>query len=227
MKIENQAVLFALLSKYAMLQCGDEGKEVIQEGMIKYSEERGRRMAANAAAHGDPITMWTNQTYSEWKPDYDGQMEFGYLEKEPALKSYISKCAWCDAWKKYNLLEYGKYYCVNVDKAVFRGFCKDFECIPKEPRMSFGGERCEFNWGLPLTPEDEKKMTARKIEIGSKYMKDFNFHTAHLYFTITSVIKRKLPDDADEIISKATEDYINIFGDKDYDALFNFSKNDF
>lgn len=57
----------------------------------------------------------TNQAYGEWKPDYAGQMDFETLRTEPTLQTYIAKCAWCEAWKKHNITEYGKYYCVNVD----------------------------------------------------------------------------------------------------------------
>ena len=146
LRIENQAIVFALLCKYTVETEGEKGRDVIQKGMIRYGRERGARMAARAKANGDPIALWTNQAYGEWKPDYEGQMEFGYDETEPTLKSYISKCAWCDAWNKYGLLEYGREYCVNVDKAVYEGFCEDFVCTPNVPTMSWGGKRCEFDW---------------------------------------------------------------------------------
>ena len=74
----------------------------------------------NALAHGDELNTMTNQAYGEWKPDYDGQMEFGQLRTEPSLQTYISKCAWCEAWQKHHITEYGKYYCVNVDNAVYQ-----------------------------------------------------------------------------------------------------------
>ena len=84
-KIEHHAILFALLAKEAILECGDAGKEAILEGMTTYGNERGARMAANALAHGDELNTMTNQAYGEWKPDYDGQMEFGQLRTQPIL----------------------------------------------------------------------------------------------------------------------------------------------
>jgi hypothetical protein len=227
MKIENQAVMFALLCKYTVLAHGDKGIEYIQEGMIRYGRERGERMAANARAHGDPIELWTNQAYGEWQPDFDGQMEFGYLRTEPTLRTYVSKCAWCEAWKKYGLLGYGREYCVNVDKAVYEGFCRDFECTPNYPTMSWGGPRCEFDWGRPLSEEDLEKMKERKAEIGTSCMKDFDYHTAHIYYSLTAVIEKRCPKDAEEIIEKASEEYISIFGQADYDRIFDFSPADF
>ena len=35
-KIEHHAVLFALLAKYAIQECGDEGREAILAGMTAY-----------------------------------------------------------------------------------------------------------------------------------------------------------------------------------------------
>ena len=58
-KIEHHAILFALLAKEAILECGDVGKKAILEGMTTYGNERGARMAANALAHGDELNTMT------------------------------------------------------------------------------------------------------------------------------------------------------------------------
>ena len=228
MKIENQAVLFALLCKHTVEAHGEEGREVIQEGMIRYGRERGARMAARAEANGDPKELWVEQAYGEWKPDYDGQMVFGYEQNEPKLISYISKCAWCEAWKKYDLLEYGREYCVNVDNAVFEGFCSDWHCESVGSPMSWGGERCVFDWGLPVSREDVAKMQAKKAELGTSAMEDFDFHTAHIYYTITNTIKEHYAgEDADEIIAKAMADFTALFGEDAEKRIYDFSETGF
>ena len=162
-KIEHHAMMFAFLAKHAIELCGDAGKEAILAGMTTYGNERGARMAANALAHGDELTTMTNQAYGEWKPDYAGQMDFGTLRTEPTLQTYIAKCAWCEAWKKHNITEYGKYYCVNVDNAVYQGFRSDFVCTPTATSMSWGGDRCEFDWGHPLSQEEVKELAEKKF----------------------------------------------------------------
>ena len=85
--IENHAMMFAFLSRAAIEAAGEKGREAIQTGMVRYGRERGARMAARARANGDPVELWTNQAYGEWKPDYEGQMEFGTLRTEPTFQT--------------------------------------------------------------------------------------------------------------------------------------------
>lgn len=217
--IEHHATLFALLAKHAITLCSDDGKAAVLKGMTMYGNERGARMAANALAHGDVLTTMTNQAYGEWRPDYDGQMEFGILRTEPSLQTYISRCAWCDAWKKHDLLEYGKYYCVNVDNAVYQGFRPDFKCTPTTDALSWGGTQCQFDWGNPLTPEEVAALGEKKKELGTSCMKDFTFHTAHLLYTVGNAIK-ELPDaKGQEAYAAALTDYVTIFGQDYLDIL--------
>lgn len=218
-KIEHHAVLFALLAKHAIQQCGDDGREAILAGMTAYGNERGMRMAQNALAHGDPLTTMTNQAYGEWKPDYEGQMEFGQIQTEPTLQTYIAKCAWCDAWKKHGLLEYGKLYCVNVDNAVYQGFRSDFVCTHLSKAMSWGGEQCKFNWGHPISPQEAEELIKKKQELGTSCMKDFNFHTAHLKYTISRFLINYLGEDGQRAVSMALEDYVDTFGKEYLDVL--------
>jgi hypothetical protein len=231
LKIENQAMMFAFLSRAAIEAKGEEGRDAIQAGMIRYGKERGARMAARARANGDPVDLWTNQAYGEWKPDYAGQMDFGTLRTEPTYQTYIAKCAWCEAWKKYGILEYGREYCVNVDAAVYEGFGHGFGCdavcTPLGKPMSWGGDICRFDWGLPLSEEDQAKIASKKTELGTSAMKDFAFHTAHIYCAIADTICKAFPDESHDIIEHAIKDYIDLFGQDDYDALLEFSPEDF
>ena len=217
--IEHHAVLFALLAKRAVELCGEDGKKAILHGMILYGKERGRRMALNALARGEQLNTLTNQAYGEWKPDYDGQMEFGQICTEPSLRTYIARCAWCDAWKKHGLTEYGKLYCVHVDDAVYQGYQDAYVCTQITEPMSWGGKRCEFDWGCPLTPEENEALAAKKKELGTSCMKDFNFHTAHLKSTISRVLAEDLGKDGEKAAALALEDFAETFGRAYLDVL--------
>ncbi len=226
-KIEHHAMLFAFLAKHAIELCGERGKEAILSGMTAYGRERGARMAANALARGDELTTMTNQAYGEWKPDYDGQMDFGQLRTEPTLRTYISKCAWCDAWKKHNITEYGKYYCVNIDNAVYQGFRPDFVCTPISTSLSWGGERCEFDWGHPLSPNDAADLEKKKKELGASCMKDFNFHTAHLKHTLCKTLTDTLGENGKKAVTEALKEYADTFGREYLEVLDTVDSSEF
>ncbi len=217
--IEHHAVLFALMAKHGVELCGERGRESILKGMTIYGKERGRRMAWNARQRGDEINTLTNQAYGEWKPDYDGQMEFGQIGIQPALRTYISKCAWCDAWKKHGLTEYGKRYCVNVDNAVYQGYQDTYVCTQMTEPMSWGGQRCEFDWGCALTPVENEALAAKKRELGTSCMKDFTFHTAHIKAAISRTLIQDLGEDGQKAVDMALAEFAGMFGRKYLDVL--------
>lgn len=211
-RIEHQAVMFALLAKHAVLLRGQEGKDSILRGMTIYGKERGSRMAGHARRRGDEINIMTNQAYGEWKPDFPGQMEFGQIRIQPTLQTYISRCAWCDAWKKHGLTEYGKLYCVNVDNAVYQGYQDQYVCTQITEPMSWGGTRCEFDWGCPLTPEENEALAAKKQELGSSCMEDMTFHTAHILSAISRILLEDLGEDGRTAVDRALADFTDLFG---------------
>ena len=227
LKIENQAMMFAFLSRAAIEAKGEEGRAAIQDGMIRYGRERGARMAERARKAGDPVDLWTNQAYGEWKPDYAGQMEFGMLRSEPTYQTYIAKCAWCEAWKKNDILEFGREYCVNVDAAVYEGFGCGAVCTPISTSMSWGGDRCDFDWGKPLSTEAVKMVSDKKAELGTSAMRDFNFHTAHIYFSVADELRKHFPEDSEAMIDRAVADYIGLFGQEAYYCLLEFPPDEF
>jgi hypothetical protein len=227
LKIENHAVMFALLCKSTILSRGERGRETIQKAVLRYGNERGKRMADRARANGDPIALWTDRAYREWLPDYEGQMEFGYTETEPTLISYISKCAWCDAWEEHDLLEYGKEYCEHINSAVYEGFCPWFKCFAFEPSLVQGGDKCEFNWTQPLYREDIRRIKEKKEALGNSAIKDFTYHTAHLYYTLSDEIRKAFPYGADGIIETAEREYVSIFGQEQLDVIRDYSETDF
>ena len=184
-------------------------------------------MAERARKAGDPVDLWTNQAYGEWKPDYAGQMEFGMLRSEPTYQTYIAKCAWCEAWKKNDILEYGREYCVHVDAAVYDGFGCGAVCTPLSTSMSWGGERCDFDWGKPLSEEEVKMVAGKKAELGTSAMRDFNFHTAHIYCSVADELCKHFPEDSKAMIDRAVADYIALFGQEAYDCLLEFSPDEF
>ncbi|AKL95950.1 L-2-amino-thiazoline-4-carboxylic acid hydrolase [Clostridium aceticum] len=217
--IEHHATLFALLAKYAILSAGEEGEKVMVDAITQYGRERGQRMAKNALANGDELNLVNSQAYGEWRPK-EGEMENSILRSEDSLVTLATKCAWKDAWEKHNLLEYGKYYCVTIDEAVFNGFRDDFH-VDVIKNISWGADCCEFDWKIPMTQEEIKQVQEKKAQLGNSCVKDFNFHTAHLLHTVGNTMKARLGQEGVKAIEAAIEDYVKLFGKEYLDAIQN------
>ena len=58
-------------------------------------------------------------------------------------------------------------------------------------------------------------------------MKDFTYHTAHIYSTVSNVIREELPDLAESIIAAAENEYIDLFGKEEFAPLLKYTPADF
>ena len=215
--IKHHAILFALFAKYTIEGFGEKGKNIIYAGIENYGHERGKRMADRAIANGDDLDFISSKAYGEWVPE-KGEMQFGIVKTQPELVSNVTKCEWCASWKKYNLLEYGKYYCINIDAAVFNGFNEKFH-MEATSNLSFGDDHCEFHWKNPMNEEDMIKLTQKKAQLGTSCIQDFNFHVAHLLYSMSETLKSKLGEDTKLIINSVLKDYVSLFGEEYLEVL--------
>ena len=72
-----------------------------------------------------------------------------------------------------------------------------------------------------MSDEDIKKVQEKKLELGNKYVKDFNFHTAHLLHTVGNTLKEQLGEEGEKAVDTAVEEYVKIFGKEYLDAIRN------
>ena len=63
--------------------------------------------------------------------------------KRPHARLHAFKCPWYGIWKEKGLLDYGKYFCKEIDSALVRGFNPDLELEVKSTRTT-GGQYCDF-----------------------------------------------------------------------------------
>ena len=115
----------------------------------------------------------------------------------------------------------------DVDAAVYEGFGCGAVCTPISTSMSWGGDRCDFDWGKPLSTEEVKMVSDKKAELGTSAMRDFNFHTAHIYFSVADELRKHFPEDSEAMIDRAVADYIGLFGQEAYDCLLEFPPDEF
>ncbi len=226
--IPHHANLFALVYKSAVELRGEDGAKAADEGTKHYGQQRGARMAYRAKKDGQPLTMENYLVYGEWT-DKNGRSK-GYVSaKSPVYCLDNTMCGWCEAWKEAGLLEYGKHYCSYVDHNLVKGFNPELKLDILQV-LSQGGETCAFRWnGFSLPDEEaEKAYTEKKAALGTKALKDFLYHTAHLYSRMKETFAGVFGDEtAEKIMAKAINDYSAMYGKKMAYAVLEEAKQDF
>jgi hypothetical protein len=85
-------------------------------------------------------------------------------------------------------MEYGRYYCQEIDSALVRGFSPDLIIDVHGTRMN-GGRTCRFTYhdaftGTLVHENSQRPETARRLP--------WSYHTAHLYAAMRSVLEEQL-----------------------------------
>lgn len=211
--IDHHATMYALLSKDIQQICPQEGLRVMGEATTRYAKERGARMAENAKANGDPLTLESYFAYVEWT-DEDNEMKRSIVAKEPVYRTGVQECGWVNSWKKRGLLEYGKVYCQFADYGLVAGFNPKNKLILHK-LLSAGDDCCDFDWvDYAMTEERAKKLAENREKVGLAYRKDFIYHTAHLYQCVADEFEKQLSQKGVEAAKAALEEFSQIFSEK-------------
>ncbi|MDR1917285.1 MAG: L-2-amino-thiazoline-4-carboxylic acid hydrolase [Synergistaceae bacterium] len=190
--IDDHAALFGYIAKSADENCGEEGLAVVRRGIAAYGRERGLRAAMRCIADGNELTMMNYIVYGEWA-DPRGWSRSEVASLNPVYRTNMTVCAWCEAWKKYGLIEYGKIYCDNADENLVHGFNPELR-LEMGTIMSHGANVCEFIWnGAALKDDDEAaEMSRRRAGLIPRATKDFLYHCGHVLSTFRREILLEL-----------------------------------
>ena len=145
----HHAMLFAYLAKRTIETFGDAGREAVTAGVIRYGEQRGLRMALRTQADGNPLDVENYLAYGEWEA-FPGQMDLRFPTYTPEVRMENHRCPWHTEWSKRGLLEYGQYYCKDVDAALARGY-NGME-LKLFANRTLGDDCCDFTFcgcGIP------------------------------------------------------------------------------
>lgn len=201
MTARDHALLFAFISKSVIEEAGlEKGEPLIRQAVQEYGRQRGRRMALRAVKYGHGLTMDNYFAYGEWTVPKN-EMNFKFVEKTPHARMNIYRCPWHETWKENRLLEYGKYFCQEIDEALVHGFNPDLVLQVNSTRTN-GGELCDFIFrdadlsffkflGLAFK---------KKVRPGKGAVMPWDYHCGHLYKTMGEVIRRELGEKADIIM---------------------------
>lgn len=215
--IEQHAALVALLAKYAIEGSGEAGREAFLAGIRRMAYERGTRMANRALQNGDRLDIVSFQAYGEWRAQ-PGEMEAALKREDGLAVTEVTKCPWNNSWRKHGLIEYGKLYCEVVDDALARGFHPEFHCnVPCT--LSAGGPCCRFEWGIAMTENEEQSLLAKKAALGDRCSKDFDYHIAHVLYSVGDELVLRLGDTGALAVEQAKRAFVLLFGQEYLDAV--------
>ena len=224
----HHAMLFALMAR-AVCNHSDETtcEGIMRKAVRAYGEQCGRRMALRAQANGHALTMTNFLAYGEWSLER-GESDLQMVAKVPHARIHIGKCPWHRVWTENDLLPYGRYYCLEIDAALVRGFNADLKLDIKKT-LTAGQERCDFVFhDANLTIRNYLKTAYRKmVRPGKACRMPWDYHCGHLYKTAGDIIARELGETCREAVDTALAEFTEIYGQSAARTLTDFQDTDF
>ncbi|MCP4751495.1 MAG: L-2-amino-thiazoline-4-carboxylic acid hydrolase [Proteobacteria bacterium] len=224
----HHAMLYAWMSRAVVQRIGlEKGEAVMREGTRLYGRQRGKRMALRAGKFGHPTTMVNYLAYGEWEAEKD-EMEQKIAEKTPHAKVHVSKCPWHTAWQKNDLMEYGRFFCLEVDQALVHGFNPDL-VLEINGTQTAGQDHCEFVFReAELTVKNMASLGYKKtVKPGRKALMPWDYHTGHLYKTIGQCVIEKLGETGREAVDQALDEFENAYGKEAAEIVASHLETDF
>lgn len=199
--IQQHAILYALICKCCFLNAEEEAEQLIKEITTVYGRQRGERMHRLALENQEKVNMNSFLIHSEWKGKEGENISSMSFEKDKTAAE-VTKCAWCDTWKEYGLLEYGSYYCRYIDKAICEGFDGGFD-LRVSSVLSKDDPCCRFEWTEEADPEF---IVTNKTD--AEWILPFSFHCKELYECAMDVLRKHSKE---EILEEAEREFLGIF----------------
>ncbi len=228
MTARQHALLFALISKLLIREIGiEKGEPMIRKAVREYGRQRGKRMALRAKENGHSLTMDNYFAYGEWAVTKN-EMKFKFIEKTPHARMNIFQCPWYETWKDSRLLEFGKYFCQEIDAALVHGFNPQLVIHVNSTRTN-GGEYCDFIFrdaGLSLF-KSFHLIFKKKVRPGRNAVMPWEYHCGHLYKTMGDVIHKELGQRTDMILNDVVKEAAPFFREDQISRIVSYKDTDF
>lgn len=183
--LEQHALLIAWLAQETVQRFGEKGRAAIREGVRRYGEERGRRMAARARAAGHALDLLSFLVFGEIDTSAN---TWKIVRTTPYFELHAKKCGWHDVWVKSNLIEAGGLYCHEIDDAILHGFNPNIQ-FQVDGTLSNGSSACRFlYYGWKINFFDKLRLAWYQQQAGDRYKRPFSFHILHYYRTLSGAL---------------------------------------
>jgi hypothetical protein len=211
--VEHHALLFAWIAREAVERFGVDGEKAVLAGVRSYGEQRGRRMALRAQADGRSNGLVSYLVYGEL--DFkQTENQFDRVRTNPYLEVQAVRCSWYNTWKRRGLLDYGRLYCREIDRAVMRGFNPGFR-FEVAGNLTEGAPYCRFLYygeGLGIT--NTLRYILWKRRVGSRAVKPWDYHLGHLYKALTDTLTDMLGSAGQQAAASALAVFAGEYGEE-------------
>ena len=224
--VEQHAVLIGLTGKYLEKYAGEYGTDLFINCIVKYGNQRGQRMRNRAIRDGRPLNYETFLAYGELKLDtLPG--DYSVKSQSPVYINCCHRCMWDEAWKKFGLSQYGKWYCRYIDINLVQGFSNDMVMIARTMK-GLGDDCCTFvNVGYEQTEESKQRIVRLKEDLSGRYTRDFLYHEGHFLNAVRRICKNPLKDNYNRFEAELLQEFASIYGNKIAESVLEKSGMDF
>jgi hypothetical protein len=219
MELKHQALLLGYLIRDIADRFGKAGEEVIVEAIRAYGENRGKRMARTALENGCRNDLLGYLLFIEVDPVDTGN-KFRIESRRPYFRVKAAKCGWHEIWRESGMLDVGRIYCRDIDKAMLQGFNSELRFdVPRN--LNDGSPFCEFNyfdWSLGLP--DLCWFLLRKRQAKKKALRSWDFHCVDVLTSFSRVVLEHLGEEGEKAIHHSLARFSEEFGEEDYRRLW-------
>lgn len=221
---KTHAFVAAEFYKYLSSEFKERGEDAFIHAVIYYGSQRGRRMAQRAIRDGRKLDFAAYLEYGEWvsseelaRLGRDNKTEIISFSPDYTMK--ISRCPWHSQFVEMGLECAGKIYCSYIDKSIAQGF---------NPSIDYQVLQTLYEHDCCVQTVKNAKIS--KIDKRPKklcYVKDFCYHTAHLFYAFKEVSAAIFGKDGENIAEKVLSDFENAYKQQMLCELLSFEGTNF
>jgi hypothetical protein len=214
MKVQDQhPLIFGYVVNETIALCGAEGKKAVEEAVRLYGARRGRRMAEKAKQNGYNNDLLGYLLFGEFDVSEVGNV-YAITCQEPCLEVHMTQCFWYNIWAAHGLLDYGKFYCRDIDTSLIRGFNGGVR-FDAYDRFSSENNMCKFvyhDW--PFANSIMTEFLEKSKEVAKIASKPWEYHAADVYQALSITISKFCGATGEEALRRGLLQFTKQFGEE-------------
>ncbi len=167
------------------MPCSSVGSRRPSSSAREQSAARPSCGAPYARAAGHPLSMASYLAYGEWRAAPE-DFERRTFARPPHVETHVYRCPWHAAWQAEGLLDCGRFYCLEIDEALARGFNPALR-LEVNGTLTNGAPRCAFVY-YDARPAGAPEVTADP----ARTVRPWEYHLGHLWAAVGSVVREEL-----------------------------------